>query len=193
MATTDKIEIVSNASVLLGANQIQSFDEETTEGLAARTFYKMVYESVLKHRNWTFAKRKLKLSILDKTPEFGYKHVYRLDVDVLKVISLQNKPSDYLLMSKREIHTDIPNAFIVGLIKPDEAILPEDFKLAFVHLLAAAMCTTITDDSSMKERFRNEGANLLKQAGTNDAVQSGDLSYSTDSELVDVFGYGGNF
>lgn len=190
MAKQDRIGLASKACVLLGANQINSFDEETTEGLAVRTFYDLVYGACIKHRNWTFAKRTLRLSQIEKTPDWGYKFVYRLDVDIAKLISLQNKATDYVLVARREIHTDIPNAFATCLTYPDEALLPEDFKLAFIHLLAAAMAVTVTDDSSQRERFNAEGANLMKQAATNDAVQSGDLTYATESDLVDIHGGG---
>ncbi|AUR98592.1 head completion adaptor [Vibrio phage 1.254.O._10N.286.45.C8] len=192
MASTDRIDLASKACVLLGANQINSFDEETTEGLAVRTFYDLVYGSLIKHRNWTFAKRKVRLSELAEPADYGYRHVYRLDIEIVKLISLQNAASDFVLVSKRKIHTDIPNAFATALVLPDESLLPEDFKMAFIHMLAAAMATTITDDNSQAERFESKGALLIKQAGANDAMQSGDLSYSTKSTLIGVHGGGFN-
>jgi hypothetical protein len=191
MAVSDRIDLASKACVLLGANQINSFDEVTTEGLAVRTFYDLVYGACLKHRNWTFAKRTLRLSQVQEEPtDWGYNFTYRLDMEIAKLISLQNTSSQYVLASRRKIYTDIPNAFAVCLVYPDEALLPEDFKLAFIHLLAASMAVTVTDDSSQRERFNLEGANLMKQAGTNDAVQSGNLTYQTGSLLVDTHGGG---
>lgn len=186
MATKEQIDLASKACVLLGAAQINSFEEETTEGLAVRTFYEMVYGTLIQHRNWTFAKKTLPLKQLDEPAEYGFKYVYRLDVDIVKLISLQNTASNYTLASKRKIHTDIPNAFATCLIRPDEELLPESFKLAFVYMLAGAMATTITDDSSQTARFEDKGALLIKQAATIDAVQSGNLSYSTSSDLLNA-------
>ncbi len=191
MSSENKISLASKACVLLGANEIQSFEEETTEGLAVRTFYEMVYKSVLTHRNWSFAKEMIELSLLDKKAAFGYKYVYRMKSSIVKLISLQNTATDYKLMSEREIHTNQKNAYAVALVRVDEALLPEDFKMAFVNLLAASMAMTITGESSTQARYESSGATLLKQAGTNDAVQSGNLSYGTDSEFVN--GWGGGY
>lgn len=191
MTTSDQIDLASKACVLLGANQISSFEEETTEGLAVRTFYDLVYESCLVHRNWSFAKRTLRLSEIEETPEeWEFNHTYRIGVDILKIINVQNQASKFVRVTNRKIYTNIPNAFAVCLTRTDEQLLPADFKLAFIHLLAAAMATTITDDSSQQVRFEEKGAVLMKQAGANDAVQGGNLTYSTDSDLVDTYGEG---
>ena len=183
----DNISIASAACVLLGASPLQSFDEETSEGEAARTFYDSVYGSLIKHRNWSFAKTKVKLQQLQKDADYGYKFVYRLPVGVVSIIALQDTRSDYKLVTREEIHTDIKNAFASVLLLPDESLLPEDFKLAFKYLLASAFAPIVTDDSAQAERYAKQGALFMKQASGNDAVQ-GPLKYITGSPLLDAYG-----
>lgn len=184
MPMQDKIALASAACVLLGADQIQSFDEETTEALAARVLYENVYGSLLKHRNWSFAKKVIQLSELQKEAEYGYKYVYRINVDAIKVIAVDNQVKDYKLVSLREIHTADKCKTANVLFKPDEALLPEDFKLALTYMLAAAFAPIVTDDSSQAQRYSSQGALFLKQAAANDAVQSGNLQYRTSSTLL---------
>lgn len=188
----DKISIASAACILLGADPVQSFDEDTTEALAARTFYDMTYEAAIKDRNWSFAKARVKLARLQKESEYGYKYVYRLNVVALKLVTVNEASANYKLVKGRELHTDEDMAEADIIVKPEEAELPGDFVLALTFLMASVFAPTVTDDSSQAERYEKKGAVLMAKAGNADAVQ-GNLRYRAESQLLSAHNGSGVF
>ena len=180
----DKIKIASDACVLLGASVIQSFDENTTEAQTARSFYDDVYMMALSSSNWSFAKMPVELNRLDEKPDYGYKYVYNVKADIIRIISLNDRPNqDYRLVKGRELHTSIENPYVVALVKVDESQLPHDFIFALKHKLAAAFCSTITDDTAQLQRFEAKADQLMKRAQYNDQIQQ-PANYLKDSILI---------
>ncbi len=54
MAVT-KVDIASQGLVLIGANKISSFDDNSTEAQVASTLYEENVESLLSESHWRFA------------------------------------------------------------------------------------------------------------------------------------------
>lgn len=184
--TQTAIKIASDACLLLGASPIQSFDEGTVEAQTAKAFYEETLITALSHSNWSFAKRPVQLVQLDKQAAYGYKYVYRVSEEVIKIISLNDHMNqDYRLISGRELHTSIENPFVVAIVKVNESELPAAFTLALKHMLAAMFCSTITDDSSQAERFERKGQMLLKKAAFTDQTQQ-PVNYIKRSDLINV-------
>lgn len=170
MSMDTDVSIASAASVLLGANPIQSFDEDTVEAQTAKVIYTSVYENLLSHRPWTFSREYKTPALITKEPSTGYKYAYQLGRGVVKVLDL-GSPVPYRLIRQRELHTDVENPRVQVQIKPKEQDLPQDFVLAFKYLLASAMALTITDNSTTAQYYDQKGTQLLMQAADNDLAQ----------------------
>jgi len=182
----DKIRIASDACVLLGADPIQSFEEDTTEALAVRTMYDNIYESALNYRMWSFAKTSVTPVQIDKVSEYGYTFVYRVPVDVLRVITINEAQLPYKLVMRREIHTNEPVKTLSALLKINEPELPGDFVLALKFMLAGSIAPIITGDVTQAAMFEQKGMQALHVAGDNDAVQA-PLTYLKTSPLLNAF------
>ncbi len=122
---TTNISIASDALTMIGAEGIQSFEDDSVEAMAVNAMYEPIYESLLTQYNWSFAKDVLQLNRLDKKADYGYKYVYRVDSTILKVINLNNIMSnDYKLRKGKEIHTNQEYAYVTAIVKVEEDELP---------------------------------------------------------------------
>ena len=186
MAT--KLSIISSALALIGAQPLQSLDDDTIEAMAATMMYDTTYESMLTICNWSFAKDVIQLNRTTQTPDYGYKYVYRVKGTVLKVINLNNSNDiNYKLLNGNEIHTDKETATITALVKVDENQLPADFINALTFELAGVLAPIITDTTTTTERFLALARQKLGQARIRDSQQQ-PATYTRHSPLVTARG-----
>lgn len=178
----DKIQIANTAVVLLGADPIQSFEDDTTEAYAASLLYDDVYRQLLAYRAWTFAKGRRKLQKINMESEYGYDHVYMIPDELLRITNLVgNQP--YGIYESKFLHTNCRDCSVDGIIVPVESNLPSDFTLALTNTLAAHLAPIITDNDAQRERFEALGVRYLNIAADNDASQL-TLTYGTNSNLL---------
>ena len=76
MAVT-KVDIASRALVMVGANPISSFTDNSTEALITNTLYEEVVESTLSECSWRFAMGQKQLSLLADAPTSRYEYAYQ--------------------------------------------------------------------------------------------------------------------
>ena len=101
MAVT-KVDIASRALVMIGANPISSFTDDTTEALVTNTIYEEVVESTLTRHNWRFATGQQQLSLLADAPTGRFEYAYQIpsNPECLKILSVTS--NDALLMSSSQ-------------------------------------------------------------------------------------------
>lgn len=142
MAT--KVEIVSNAFILLGGNPISSFSEGT-EGLIATALYDSTYEALLSVYRWRFASVKHKLSRLTEVPINEYQYIYQLPSDVVTVIGTF-RSTDYEIYGDK-LYSNTLDLEFEYVQKVDETLLPVYFRKTLEFLLAAQFAVPLTDNT----------------------------------------------
>lgn len=81
-----KIDIISNALLLLGHDTLQSLSEPGRVARVAINLYDDIKQTELTSSNWTFAKFKVQLSKLTTDPIDEFSSAYQLPADLLKVL-----------------------------------------------------------------------------------------------------------
>lgn len=181
---TTKIKICSDASVLIGASPIQSFDEDTVEAIVAESVYEDIYENLLAYRPWTFAREYFEPNLIQKTPETGYKHAYLLPNTVVSVMDIGG--ARFKLVSKNELHTDIENPRVYAIVKPNENSLPSDFLLALKYAIASEISVPVIEDTTKAQFYEQKLARQIMRAADNDLAQEPSEDMAVDSDLYDA-------
>ncbi len=85
-----KIDLISNALILIGDNPINSvIGDSRAQTVAANLYDNIVQNELTKHR-WGFARRKAQLSLLvDEPIDDDWRSIYQLPSELLVLIKLK--------------------------------------------------------------------------------------------------------
>lgn len=189
-----KIDIINRALGMLGANQIQTINDETLEAEAGRKMYQHSLDSILAETDWTFAiKRELLVLCEEKTPAWGSGNYFELPNDLIKIVDIMDRNVKWV----REGNYIFTQASEFGLVYIarciDPTFYPSYFTEALASKLAAEMCYLITNSTEktnlMIELYRGE---YLPMAKTKNAREKSNPiindSYWVDSTLRSYWG-----
>lgn len=73
---------------MVGAKPIASLDEATAQATAAKVFYELSRDEVLRAHPWNFAIKRVHLSPLSETPAYGYSNAFQLPADWLRTLEI---------------------------------------------------------------------------------------------------------
>jgi|TARA_R110000744_G_scaffold358343_1_gene465428 hypothetical protein len=159
MATT-KVDICSTALILIGANTITSFSDDSTEANVCNVVYEDILKSSLTRHRWRFATEQSQLSLLTATPTGRYAYAYQLPTspELLQLITLT--VNDHVIPYERygdKVYLDnygsSSSVICDYTFRQDEAEFPPHFILALEYSLASLFAGSIARDSGMIRQF----------------------------------------
>ena len=159
MATT-KIDICSTALVMIGANTITSFSDDSTEANVCNTVYEDILKSALTRHRWRFATEQQQLSLLTAAPTGRYAYAYQLPTspELLQLITLT--VNDFVIPYERygdKVYLDnygsTSTVICDYIFRQDEGEFPPHFILALQYQLASLFAGSIARDSGMIKQF----------------------------------------
>ena len=93
------VTIASRALNLIGANQISSFTESSTEANVANNLYTTIIEGALTLTRWRFATGQQQLSRLTATPVSRWDSAYQMPTSppilLLHAVTVNSNPIEY--------------------------------------------------------------------------------------------------
>lgn len=161
-----KVEIASNAFLLLGGNTISSFTEGT-EGLIATSLYESTYRDLLSNFRWRFAVKKVQLARLVEVPLNEFDHQFQLPTDNLVVINTEDRV-DYEIYGDKLYSNNI-DVSIEYIFRVDETLLPAYFQKTLEFFLAAQFAIPLTDNSTRAQTYFDAYERQLRRAKTTDS------------------------
>jgi len=162
-----KINIISNAMVLIGANAISSLTEGT-EGVIGDALYETSYKGLIASHSWRFATKKVRLARLADAPLNGYKYQYQLPSDIVTVVKEQEY-CDYEIYGDK-LYSDSSDVSIDYRYRVDETLLPAYYVLTLQFLLAAQFAIPVTDNSQRALVYETLYEKQLKRAKFTDST-----------------------
>jgi len=159
MATT-KIDICSTALVMIGANTITSFSDNSTEANVCNTVYEDIVKSSLTRHRWRFATEQQQLSLLANAPTGRYAYAYQLPTspELIQLITLT--VNDFVIPYERygdkvflDNYGSTSTVICDYIFRQDEAEFPPHFILALQYQLASLFAGSIARDSGMIRQF----------------------------------------
>lgn len=173
--TDSKFDICSQALVLVGANTVNSFDENTTESKVSEQLYESTLENLLTRCRWRFATKQQQLSKLTTNPLGRYDSAYQVPSDALQIhtVSLSDSIIEYDRYGN-EIYADTSASDILiadYTFQPSEADFPPYFKQALVFELASLFAGAIARNDTLSQLYSNKASIQLTVAKGQDSQQ----------------------
>lgn len=174
-ASNSSIDICAKALVLIGADPITSFDDQTSEALVASNMYEDVARASLLNCRWRFATEQAVLNRLTNAPTGRYDAAYQLPSNLLMVhaITENGYPIEYNRYGDKIFcDADASSELVCDYtFRADEVDWPAYFTLAIEYHLASIFATSIARDGGMASMFEQKANIQMQKARTLDSQQ----------------------
>jgi hypothetical protein len=192
-ATNSPLDICARALVLIGAEPLTSFEDQTTEALVASNMYEDVARASLLNTRWRFATDQAVLNRLSAAPTGRYDAAYQLPSATLMVHAVTE--NDYPIEYQRygdKIYCDVsePSVLICDYtFRAVEVDWPAYFSLAVQFSMASVFATSIARDSSLANMFEERSRNQMTKARTLDSQQQTTRKLNTSRFIAERRSY----
>lgn len=182
MALT-KIQIISNALILLGKGPVTTIAGAGDFGAAADSWYDLLKESVLAKNNWRFATKIQALTKLVETPVVDlYSYSYLLPSDYLSVWRLYPNTLDFQLYGNQRLYSSVDGLVMEYRYAPDPSLWPYYFIEYFVVELAEKLALAVAKSEAYAQEMR-----ALKQAALPQALNADAQAHPNSVLAFDPF------
>lgn len=168
-----KFDICNQALVLVGANTITSFSQNTTESIVANQLYETTLEDLLTKCRWRFASKQIQLSKNTTNPDARYESSYALPSDAIIIHTIT--VSDQVIIYDRygqNIFTNTTSSDTViadYTFQPSESIFPPYFAKVLVFELASLFAGAIARNDQLANLYAQRAVAQLQQAKSIDS------------------------
>lgn len=174
------INTVNRALLKLGVNAISSPDEESTRAETVRNIYNDCVDYLLSQYDFYFAQKQVSLAKLDTEPVFGYKNVYKLPTDFIRLVTI-DKGVRYEFIGNT-IHSDADNLSIKYVFKNyDPSTYSPLFKELLSVRLAFELSPYIKEDRMFTQQMYNEEIDKINNSANRESMQNDDEFLPEDS------------
>jgi hypothetical protein len=169
------IDVSSRALILIGAQPITSFEDNSTEALVCANMYEDIARSALLSTRWRFSTNQAVLNRLSEAPTGRYNSAYQLPNGSLMVhaVTVNQSPIEYNIYGNKVFCDTSPSDELVVdyTYRADETDWPSYFTIAVEHSLAAVLATSIARDRNLSELMAIQGKDLMVKARLLDSQQ----------------------
>tara|TARA_R100001530_G_scaffold5435_1_gene6741 strand:- start:1756 stop:2367 length:612 start_codon:yes stop_codon:yes gene_type:complete len=168
-----KFTISSKGLVLVGANTITSFSENTTESVIANQLYESTLENMLTRSRWRFASKQAQLSRESSAPTARFSASYAVPSGTLAIHTVTI--GDSVIQYDRyedKIYCDASSSDVVVAdytFQPSEANFPPYFTQALVFELASLFAGAIARNDALSNLYQNRAMQQLAIAKAQDS------------------------
>jgi hypothetical protein len=165
-----KLDLVSNALILIGDEPLNSLvGNSRAQKVAANLYDNIVQNELTKHR-WGFARRKAQLALLTETPLDDWQNAYQLPADLLTLIKINPNVGYQIYGSK--VYTNLSEALYCDYISNvSESEWPVYFSKMVEYALARDFASSIRDSAASADRMAQEYLNASRMARATDSMQ----------------------
>lgn len=179
-----EIDICTSALLMVGANSINSFQDESREARVCAAIYETTRDDLLTRHPWSFALGQQQLSQLVTTPLFGYAYAYQLPTEPL-CLRVQGIDGNYeYRVFEDKLYTDRTSVNILYIFQAPESEFKPYFTRALELELAAILSIALTEDGAKSDRFGNMAQMQLRKARNTDSQQSTPGKISDENFLL---------
>ena len=184
-----KIDICNQGLVLIGANTIASFTDNTTDSKVANQLYETTLRSMLTKARWRFASKQAQLSKLATDPLDKWDSAYQIPNDAILIHTLT--VSDNVIVFDRyneELFTNTSTNDTVVChytYQPHEAELPDYFVQALVFELASLFAGAIARNDNLSTLYQRRAQQQLLLARSTESQTQTTRKLNT-SLLIEV-------
>lgn len=171
-------DIADMALVLLGQDALTSYDEDSRNARAIRSFYESSRLSVLEDYKWSFSTKRQELSPLASTPAFGWEYQFSLPHDFLKEQYVYSNTGTRINNYRIESGKLLCDESVIRLVYTWDNDVPSTWSAKFSELLAtklaAKACYRVTQSRTEANSLMDEYRTSLIETIGNDSQGDGE-------------------
>jgi len=168
-----KFDICNQALVLVGANTITSFSQNTTESIVANQLYETTLEDLLTKCRWRFASKQVQLSKNATNPDARYESSYALPSDalILHTVTVSDSVINYDRYQQNIFTNTSTSDTVIAdyTFQPSESIFPPYFAKVLVFELASLFAGAIARNDQLANLYAQRAVAQLQQAKSIDS------------------------
>ena len=168
------IDICSRALILVGAEPITSFEDDTTEALIAGNMYEDIARTNLTSTRWRFATNQAVLNRLTDVPTGRFDAAYQLpDYLFVHAVTVRDLQIEYNIYGNKVFCDASPNDELVVdfTFRANEAGWPSYFSLCVEYAMATVFATALIRDTALSSLMSTQYDFLIAKARSTDSQQ----------------------
>lgn len=168
---SSKIELISNALILIGDLPITTLIGNSRSQTVAANLYDNIVKNELSKHRWSFARRKAQLSLLvDEPLDNDWQSIYQLPTDLITLVKLN--PNVKYQIYGTKVYTNLATTLYCDYIKDvAESEWPVYFAKMIEYALARDFASSIRDSAASADRMAGEYLNASRMARYTDSMQ----------------------
>lgn len=188
-AANSPVDICSRALILIGADPITSFDDNSTEALVASNLYEDVARASLVNSRWRFATNQSVLNKLAADPTGRYDNAYQLPTDSLMVhaVTANDNLIEYQIYGNKVFaNTSDADVIIADYsFRAEEENWPSYFTIAVEYALSTLFATSIARDATLASLMQNQAKDSMAKARSLDSQQQTSRKLTTSRFIAE--------
>lgn len=164
------VSICSNALLMVGAQTINSFDDDSDRALLVSNLWPTFRDSLLRKNYWNCAKKRVILSPETDAPAFDWAYKFTLPGDWVRTLAVGERgiPEEF----EQEGRFILADSNVLRLSYISNDVSQYDTELVNVMELgmAARIAYAITQSASLRDSYTAEYRDALKKAGALDGM-----------------------
>jgi hypothetical protein len=157
------ISICNTGLLLIGADEIESFDDETREARICAATYETTKNEILQSSPWLFTKQQIDLARTASTPIMDFKYEYQIPSGTLRIFYKDTLRNDYEVFQDK-LFTDDDAVTIVRQIDPGEENYPAYFVRLLEFAMAEILAASVGQDETTSKLFNGKKNEQMRKA-----------------------------
>jgi len=162
------IKICSRASLLIGGDVIQSFDDGTAEATICDAMYEDMARSALTNSRWRFATDQAVLNRLTDAPSGRWDAAYQLPSEciMLSGVTVNDYPIKYDSYGSKVFCDSSENEVLIAdyVFRANETDWPPYFVTAVEYVMAGVLAVSVARDSQLATLMEQKANFQMTQA-----------------------------
>ena len=172
-AANTPIKICSRASLLIGGDAIQSFEDGTAEASVSAAMYEDMARSTLTNTRWRFASDQAVLNRLTEQPTGRWDAAYQLPSECIMVsgVTVNEMLIKYDTYGRKVFCNAVATDEVVAdyIFRADESDWPPYFTVAMEYVMAGVLAISVARDSSLAQMMEAKAEYYLRIARSRDS------------------------
>lgn len=178
---TSQIALCASALLMIGADEITSFDEDTREAKLCTNLYPTTRNALLQQHPWRFSLGQGTLARLVAKPLYGYRYAYQLPSGFLRVIEAER--GNFALFEDK-LYSDEPSLNITYQFVPDEGRFPAYFTRVLELKMAEILSVAVSEELAKSNVFAEKARQEMIRARAIDSQQQPNFEIASNNFLL---------
>lgn len=157
------ISICRTALYLVGANEINAFDDATREARLCSALYETTKLALIQKHRWSFSLEQVSLAKTVNEGLFGYKYEFQIPVNSLRVF-MKDKLANRYTIRQDKLYADDDTVEILHQIDPGESEYPAHFVRALEFRMAEVLALALNQDESMSQLYERKFYSVMRES-----------------------------